>query len=368
MIPHMNVDILREICRRLPSRDVANLCIAIGDQTFIAERKDSRYARIFGKKMQNFWYGRLCVLICVQQQSFWFQHRPGVLSITDQVRHRMASFFRGWAVSVCGKKLHASTRVLDDIISITVDLHSPHHSVRYGDPVAFKFDITHTSIPLDIDSYKPRGEFSHSLVAVYETLREKSETQVGTYTSEGVLWSRFVSSNDMDLAFEKHLGDGWVRTTSEAGGVYFCKGGCNWDEPCRGGVQCRITPHVWTIQFRTTQSWCCLRPDACNVIVYRGSTPSSYKGFRGDLDEKLFRVLQEFHEFGDVPPCLQVLNYSIRIKIRGKFCTFITWGELSRVTGIGMATLKKMSSPLPRGGYIDFDRKTYRGKKVSFDC
>jgi hypothetical protein len=362
----MNLDILGEICRHLRSRDVANLCIAIGDSMLIAERKHSKYAMIFRQKMQNFWYGRLCVLICAQQQSFWNQHRPGVLSITDHIRHRMASFFRGWTVSVCGKKLHASTRVLDDVISITVDLHSPHHSVRYGDPVAFKFDITHTSIPLDIDSYQPRGGYSHALVAVYETLREKSETQVGTYTPGGVLWARFVSSNDMNMAFEKHLGDGWVRATS-ATGVYFCKGGCDWDDPCQDGIQCRITPQFWTIELRTAQSWCCLRPDACSAIVYRGSMPS-YKSFRGDLDDKLFRALQEFHEFGDVPPCLQVSNYSIRIKIRGKFRTFITWGELSRVTGISMPTLKKMSCPISRGVYIDFDRNTYRRKRISFDC
>jgi len=278
----------------------------------------------------------------------------------------MASFFRGWTVSVCGNNLHASTRVLDDVISITVDLHSPHHSVRYGDPVAFKFDITHTSIPLDIDSYQPRGEYSRALVAVYEALREKSDNQVGTYTPGGVVWSRFVSPGDMELIFEKHLGDGWVRETSE-GGVYFCKGGCNWDEPCRGGVQCRITLHAWTIQFRTTRSWCYIRPHCTDVFLYHGSAPS-YKSFRGDLERELFRVLQEFHEFGDVFPCLQVSKYNIHIKIRGARHMFTTWGELSRVSGISMPTLKKLSCPVSRGVYIDFDRKTYRRKRISFDC
>jgi len=354
----MNHDILCKIASNMDQcSDVANLSVAVCDQETIRLRKKQEYDRILKIKMQHFWYGRLAVLLHVHRHTyFWDQFIPRVFAITDSVRHQFASYFRGgWQVNVCGRKLYAHTRVLDEVISITIDLHAPHHSVRENDPIAFKFDITHTSVPLDVDSYCPRGKYSIIMRAMYEALREKSEKQVGVYSHyQGVVWERFVSWDEMEGVFKKFLTDDWECE----GGLYY-----NIDGVGENSVYCKVQLSSWSIKLRTKHSLCWLRP-VSGSISYNGSQPSTNRGFRGTLDRKLFRVLQEFHEFGNIFPCN--LTFPIYIKLRGERHMFPTWSELSRVSGISMMTLRKMSTLLPRGVFIDFDANTYRRKRISF--
>lgn len=249
-----------------------------------------------------------------------------------------------------------STRVLDEVISVTVNLHAPHHSVRENDPVAFKFDIIHMSTPIDVDSYRPRGKYSSVLFAMYEALREKSDKQVGVFNHhQGVTWERFVNSEEMDDVFKKCLADDWE---CEDGACY------NIDGMGENSVYCKVRLSSWSIQLRTKHSFCSLRPYS-GSISYDGSQPSTNRGFRGSLDRCLFKILQEFHDFGNIFPCN--LTFPINIKLHGQRHMFTTWSELSRVSGISMQTLRKMSTPLSRGVFVDFDSNTYRRKKISFN-
>lgn len=356
----MNNDILCKIVSSMEKcSDVANLSVAVCDQEAIRMRKVQEYDRILKIKMQHFWYGRLAVLMHAYRHTyFWDAHVPRVFAMTDQVRHQFASYFRGWDVSVCGRKLYMSTRVLDEVISMTVDLHAPHHSIRENDPVSFKFDITHTSVPLDVDSYRPRGQYSSVLWAMYEALREKSEKQHGAYTHyQGVVWNKFISWEEMEDVFKKCLTDDWECEDN----IYYYK-----KERAEGsgsGVYCKVQLSSWSIKLRTKHSMCWLRP-LSGSISYNGSQPSTSRGFRGTLDRSLFRVLQEFHEFGNIFPCN--LTFPINIKLHGQRHMFTTWNELSRLSGISNMTLRKMSTPLLRGVFIDFDANTYRRKKISF--
>lgn len=351
----INNDVLCKIATNMEScSDVANLSIAVCDQEAIRLRKKQEYDRILRVKMQHFWYGRLAVLMHVYRHTyFWDQFIPRVFAITDQSRHQFASYFKGWDVSVCGRKLYMSTRVLDEVISVTVDLHAPHHSVRENDPILFKFDITHTSVPLDVDSFRPRGQYSMILSAMYDALREKSEKQRGVYKHyQGVVWEKFVSWEEMEDVFKKCLTDGWE-----------CEDNMYYKKNCEGGVYCKVHLLSWSVKLRTKHSICWLRP-VSGSISYNGSQPSTNRGFRGSLDRSLFEILQEFHEFGNVFPCN--LTFPIHMKLHGQRHMFPSWSELSRLSGIGMMTLRKMSTPLRRGVFIDFDVNTYRKKKISF--
>lgn len=353
----INNDILCKISNSMENcSDVANLSTAVCDQEAIRLRKKQEYDKILKIKMQHFWYGRLAVLLHVHRHTyFWDQFTPRVFAINDHVRHQFASYFKGWDVSVCGRKLYMSTRVLDEVISVTVDLHAPHHSVRENDPIVFKFDITHTSVPLDVDSYHPRGKYSAILSAMYESLYEKSEKQVGVYKHyQGVVWNAFVNSEEMEDVFKKCLADDWECDD----GVYYNIDGLG--ENC---VFCKVHLSSWSIKLRTKHSFCWLRP-VSGSISYNGSQTSTNRGFRGSLDRSLFRILQEFHDFGYIFPCN--LTFPIHIKLHGQRHVFPTWSELSRLSGISMLTLRKMSTPLQRGVFIDFDTNTYRKKKISF--
>ena len=359
-IHRMNNDVLCKIASNMEKcSDVANLSIAVCDQEAIRTRKVREYDRLLKIKMQHFWYGRLAVLMHAYRHTyFWDQFIPRVFAMTDQVRHQFASYFRGWDVSVCGRKLYMSTRVLDEVISMTVDLHAPHHSIRENDPVSFKFDITHTSVPLDVDSYRPRGKYSSILWAMYEALREKSEKQHGSYTHyQGVVWEKFVSWSEMEGVFRNCLADDWECEETE-GGLYYNICGVG-----EKSVYCKVQLTSWSIKLRTKHSLCWLRP-VSGSISYNGSQPSTNRGFRGSLDRSLFNILQEFHEFGNIFPCN--LTFPIHIKLHGQRHMFTTWNELSRLSGISNMTLRKMSTPLPRGVFIDFDANTYRRKRISF--
>jgi hypothetical protein len=352
----MNNDILCKIVSNMDKcSDVANLSVAICDQSTIRLRKKQEYDRILKIKMQHFWYGRLAVLLHTHRHTyFWDQFVPRVFAINDHVRHQFASYFRGWDVSVCGRKLYMSTRVIDEVISVTVDLHAPHHSIRENDPFAFKFDITHMSTHIDVDSYKPRGKYSSVLSAMYEALREKSE-QRGVYSHyQGVVWEKFVSWGEMEEVFKKCLADDWECED----GLYY-----NIDGVGESSVYCKVQLSSWSIKLRTKHSLCWLRP-VSGSISYNGSQPSTNRGFRGSLDRKLFRILQEFNEFGNIFPCN--LTFPIHIKLHGERHVFPTWSELSRLSGISMMTLRKLSTLLPRGVFIDFDTNTYRRKRISF--
>lgn len=377
-------DIADKIATELPPEDVIRLCIATGDQRLALERKKREYETILGEKMRSFWFGRFVSILYTRSLHFWSLHHPRVLSITASVRHYMSRCFRGWQVVVCGRHLHASTRVLDEIISITVDLHAPFHSVRSGDCVSFKFDIVHSSIPIDVDSYKPTGVHSGVLNAMYETLRELTEVQTGTYTNLGVVWNHHVSDDELDIMFGKNLGPEWFRceqTNAYSANLYTApyteyfyatSPDIDWSAPCSDsdGVQMRIFG-LRRIHIRTRRSAVVLwNPTRIGQIELccTGDQPSGGRGPGGLLERQIFEVLQEFHEFSISWICEHA--HFIHIKVGGKRHVFPTWNEVSRLSGISYTTLKKMSVPVSngRGVFIDFDSNTFRRKKIMFEC
>jgi len=385
----MNTDILCKISHRLTNDSVANLSIASGENTMIIERKKAEYERILADKMHKFWFGRLTTYMCVYEQTSFWDGRP--LSINDHVRHRVASFFRGWHAYVCGAKIHFSTRVLDDVIAITVDTRCPYHSLKSGDPVMFKFDIVHTTIPLDVDSYKPVGKYNRPLVAMYECLVKKSE-QFGIYdSSNGVtLWDKTVSIDDMGLVYEKTLGDDWIRMDENypenvqswyhiwnhyddrrrINRNYYMKN-FDWSVMPRESEPARMrTIGFFGLYIETPYAQTKLYP-SCSSIVPDGSFPSTDYGYQGDMDRKLFNALGELHKYGPIRSYSFAMSYYIDIKIHGKRHRFFSWKELSRTSKIRMEHLKrKMSVPNneTRGVFIDFDSQTFKRKKISFEC
>ena len=351
----ISVDIVREISQKLDESSVANLSLAVCDQSMVRERKRVEFDKTLRKRMQNFWQGRLCVLFRVfNSTGFWYEQHPHIFAISENVRHQFASSFAGWDVRVCGKNLHASTRVLDQVVSITVDLHCPHHSVRVGDDIRIVFDVVHTSIPLDLDDYKPTGEHTRILNAVYEALKFKSENQFGTYTLGGVQWTRYVTLDEMEDVFATTLGPEWAYVQDAEKYVR-----------TRNGIKCNVK-FLGRIEFVDDDlvSQIHLAPYG---FIYRGPIPSTFRGFRGDMNRKMIKVLQPFQTFSFLYPVRMYQHFKIRIKLNDEHHTFASWNELRRLSGMSFDKLRSMSRRESSGVFIDFDAHTYKRKPISFD-
>lgn len=374
----MNTDILSVISKRLGNADVANLSVAYNDLSMIEARKRDEYERILKRKMHNLWFGRLCSLLLVYRRTSFWEGHP--LAITVGVRHRMASCFsEEWDVAVCGRHLHFATRILDDVISLSVDLHAPYHSCKDGDLVHFKFDIVHTSIPLDVDSYKPDGRFAELTIAMYEFLREKSDKQYGVVGPNGsTLWRQTISLEDLLEVYEHHLGAGWVRMDDDypmnivGDHRYpnYYMSGFEWAEPPKESDDARIrTVGIWSLYAETAHANGRFNISSCGGWIYDGSRSSAYHGYKADMDRKLFYVLENLfeHSYPHYGRCEK--KHAIDIKIGGKRHLFFSWNELSRISKIRMEHLKKKMAIKKDGGfYIDFDSQTFKRQKISFDC
>jgi len=349
----MNLDIYNEISKSLCLPDVANMCIAINDYTIINDRKKKLYDEIFTKKMRAFWMGRLtCLLRVFNNTSFWFQYQPDVFAITNRVKHEITHSFYGWKVDLCGNMLYLSTSVLEDIISISVKLTSPYHAIRVGDRVNFSFDVQHTSIPIDVESFKPACEFSSILNATYQALKLKT-SQSGFYTHNGVQWDNFVSTNAMEEVFRNSLGTGWDETER---GIYLsAKDDINIELKFLG--------------------WIKLRHMKCQAILYLaphgysyyGDLPSTERGYTGFMTKKVINILHEFDEYCPLYPVRMYKRYKIRFRIHNHEHYTPSWYELKLLTGISERKLKKLATKEPFGVYINFDEHLYRRKKISFD-
>ncbi|AGE58748.1 hypothetical protein FK949_gp183 [Paramecium bursaria Chlorella virus NYs1] len=352
----MNIDIYNEISKSLSPIDVANMCIAINDHRIINERKTKMYDDIFTKKMRSFWFGRLiCLLRVFNNTSFWFQFHPNVFSVTNRIKHEFTRSFIGWKVDLCGNMLYFSTSVLDDIISISVKLSSPYYAIRIGDSVGFSFDIQHTSIPLDIDSFRPTGEFSSILSSTYEALKLKS-SQEGFYTQYGVQWKNFVSTKMMEDVFKKNIGDGWkdMKTDSERGIYSIVKDDVRIEMKFLGWIKLRHTK---------CQSMLHIVPFGYS---YYGDLPSTNRGYCGFMTKKVINILREFDEYYMVYPVRMYDRYKIRFKIHGHEYHTPSWYELKLLTSISERKMKSLATEERRGTYINFDEHLYKRKKISF--
>ncbi|AGE55289.1 hypothetical protein PBCVMA1E_390L [Paramecium bursaria Chlorella virus MA1E] len=304
--------------------------------------------------MRSLWFGRLlCLLRVFNTTSFWFQYHPNVFSISNRVKHEFTHAFKGWKVDLCGNMLYLSTSVLGEIISVSVKLTSPYHAIRIGDPVKFSFDIQHTSIPLDIDSYKPDNEFSNILTATYEALKLKS-SQEGVYTQHGVRWEKFVSTKVMEDVFKKSIGDAWEEAVDP--GVY---------KLVKDDVQ-------FELKFL---GWIKLRHQKCQSIIYLapygysyfGDLPSTERGYSGFMTKKVMDIMQEFNYYSMLYPVVMYIYYKIRFKIHGHEYFAPSWYDLKLLSGISERKMKSLSIRERGGVYINFDEQLYRRKGISFE-
>ena len=347
-------DVLSVVSGNLKTPDVANLSMAVREQALIRDRKRDVYKDLFDARMRSFWMGRFLCFVRVFRTSFWKQHGD-LYAISYEQKNQMCRSFLGWTVEVCGSTLYASTRVIDDIISATVELRSPVLSLRGGDIIRFAFDITRTSVPLDIDAYAPVSGCAMVLTAMYEALKLKSQQFMAYGDST---WTNFVTIEEMVAVFEQHLLSVWFK---DVYGIYtYC--------PFRGVI---VRTNFMGAIFISTDIFSVVgcRIHICPFgLCYSGWETSSKdrSGCVSRLTRSFILALEQFDAFSPIHVVRSFMRWNIRIKIGGEFHTFASWHELSCVSGISERKLRQMASKDDTCAYIDFDSSTYKKKPISF--
>ena len=360
----MDLDALRLVASKLPVADVANIALATRDQDLIRTRKKLEYDSAFDKKMRSLWYGRLALLYKMYTTtSFWSFDFPNMWACHARMRDHCRYLFREWKVDTCGNKLHMTTRILDQILSVTVDLHAPYHSIGIGDPIEFKFDIVHADFPLDLDAYAPDGPFTCVLNAMYRALVRKTE-QKGTMTNVGVVWTKYVTNDDMLAELEKALGLTWSRQKDDVFYKYH-----------RGiHARARLTERIGDINFSEVQNTDDGRTTHTSIIHigyysylnYRGADPSTRERPGGTLRKKLLDAMIPFNTYAPLHPVLMSQHYSIKIRIDDEEHEFCSWSELSEISNISVPKLRSMAISSANGVFIDFGKHTYKRKPIKF--
>lgn len=351
----MDTDILRVISSMLSTSDVANLSVALCNNELVRDRKLLEFKLILTDKMRHFWFGRLAVLQKVYSKTmFWFKENPDVWAVGPVMREEFINAFKGWSVDMCGNKLFLSTRILDEIISFTVDLRTPHHSIMVGDKVQFGFDIIHMSHRINVDSYAPSVGFVSVFKAAYDALVAKSRT-TGHMTDTGVvMWDNYVSYADMTKVFEASLDSSWSKDTklnlyhTEIDGVSARVKMC-------GGLE---------LSYKGQKSYMTI--GLYGSFRYEGEDPASKRGVKGSLQRRLMDAMVPFHRYYFLSPVRMRERFNIRVKMAGVYYTFVSWQELSSLSGISIQKLRDMAVPISQGMFIDFEKQTYRKKLVSF--
>ena len=350
----MNTDILQTISHMLSSSDVANLSVALCDNELIRNRKLLEFKLTLAEKMRHFWFGRLAVLHKVYSKTrFWFKEDPDVWAFGPVLREEFINAFKGWSVDMCGNKLFLSTRILDEVVSFTVDLRIPHHSVMTGDKVQFCFDITHASHRIDVDSYAPATGFVSVFKAAYDALVEKSKT-LGHVTDSGIVWDNYVSYADMTKVFEASLGSSW--SFDKRLQLYFTTiGEVSAMAKMCGGLE---------LSYKGQKSYMTI--GLFSSFRYEGEYPVSKRGIKGNLQRMLMEAMIPFHRYYFLGPVRMRERFHIRVKLEGIYYIFVSWQELSSLSGISIPKLRDMAVPISNGMFIDFEKQTYRKKLVSF--
>ena len=351
----MNTDILHKISNMLASIDVANLSIALCDNELIRNRKLVEFKLLLAEKMRHFWFGRLAVLHSVYSKTrFWFKEDPDAWAFDPVMREEFINAFKGWSVDMCGNKLFLSTRILDELVSFTVDLHIPHHSIMTGDKVQFCFDIVHTSHRIDVDSYAPTTGFVSIFKAAYDALVEKTKC-LGHVTDTGVVvWDNYVSYADMTKVFESSLDSSWSNDSRLK--LYFTTiDGVSARAKMCGGLE---------LSYKGQKSYMTI--GLFSSFRYEGEVPASKRGPKGNLQRRLVDAMVPFHRYYFLGPVRMRERFHIRVKLGGVYYIFVSWHELSSLSGISVPKLRDMAVPVSNGMFIDFEKQTYRKKPISF--
>jgi hypothetical protein len=350
----MDPDAFKIVGEKLSVIDVANIAVAMCDQDLIRERKQEEFDKIFTEKMRSLWFGRFNALLAVYTRTcFWSKTGSSIWATTGSFRERLTKFFYPhWDVDLCGGKLHMNTRILDEIVSIAVNLHAPFHSARSGDRVHFKFDIIHSSRPIDIDAYAPDDPFMSAITAMNDAMMLKSE-QIGTLTNAGLRWDRFVTALEMQERFENSLDAAWKKN---ADGAFYVKTAD--DVTCRmkflSGFEFTHGKHKAILSFQG------------RGFDYSGPLACVTRGAKGTLTRKMFAALKQFNAYSAFHSIWNAERFKIKIRLDGKDYEFVSWGELHDVSGISFDKLRVMATAVDGGVFINFDTHTFRRKKISF--
>ncbi|AGE56387.1 hypothetical protein PBCVNEJV1_679L [Paramecium bursaria Chlorella virus NE-JV-1] len=355
----MDTDALRVVLDKLSVHDVAKIALVMRDQSFIRERKKTEFEREFSQKMRHLWYGRLVLLTNLFRHTrFWDRVYPDVWAFARKTVE-YSSMFRGWTATASGQLVRFTTRVLDEIISFSVDFHAPFHSVMTGDTVRCEFDVVDSTHRINIDEYAPSGEFTSALVAMYEALLLKTK-QTGVITNGGVAWSNFVDHEVLEKKFGEALGPSWKRDDDEF--YKICDGveaRVRMDPPEARGLPAVRLSHKNQVStlFITPHSTC---------FRYQGEDPASSHRPGGKLVRRLVDAMIPFHKYAMVYPINLFEHYNIRIRIHEVEHVFSNWHELSKVSKMSVQKIRSMSVPARGGVLVDFDKHTYRRKPISF--
>ena len=323
----------------------------------IRERKKKEFEKKFAEKMRFLWYGRLAVLYKMHTQTaFWHREYPNPWACNHYFRDECSRAFKGWYTDVCGGKLHLSTRILDEVISLTVDFRAPFHSLMVGDPICFKFDVVQTSHPMDIDAYAPSGTFTEAITAIYKALCHQTE-QFGILTANGIAWHRRVTRDEMAVVFGESLGPSWtIHKENERYECYF---------KVHDGVTARARMlQGMELSYQNQTAFISIGPYTC--FNYMGPEPATAYGPRGSLTRKLMEVMIPFNEYSMLLPVRMRCQFSIKIRIHDQDHVFVSWHELSALSGISVQKLRSMAVSVRRGVIIDFGKNTYKRKPITF--
>lgn len=352
----MDSDVLRLVASKLPVSDVANISLVVRDQNIIRDRKKEEYETAFDRKMRSLWYGRFVMLYKMYTTTnFWDFDFPNMWACHARMRDHFRYLFREWTTDTCGSKLHLSTRILDRVLSITVDLHAPYHSVGSGDTIRFEFDVIHSNFPLDIDAYAPKGEFTCVLEAMYRALALKTK-QTGVMTNAGVQWTKIVTMDELMKEFERVLGPSWKRDDDD----------CFYKHHQGVCAKTRYAPLGGDIHFSYKNQTSIINIGYYSYMTYRGAYPSTQHRPGGTLYKRLLDVLTPFTEYASIHPVSMSKNYSIKIRIHDKEHEFCSWAELSEITKISIPKLSSMAISSANGVFIDFGKHTYKRKPIHF--
>ena len=333
-------EILDCISDSLAPEDVARLSLAICDQRIIRERRKKEFDVEFAKKMRILWHGRFAMY------SEMFNHPNGFWVGEDFGASRTfgkfdTNIFRGWTVALKRNTLFLMTRVLDEVVNIAVDLGFPSGSVGPGDVVHFTFDIIQTSHPVDIDAYAPPGKLWKIVFDFYRY----SCSQKGVHNSVGdTIWTNVIPWSDK-ITYLKNSLPGW-----HARDIGYSE---NEFRTCIGGVYVELTKGGY-VSFGT-ECWRAGNP-LDGAIHVNMNTQKSWV-FGGIPERKIMKVVHYL-----LGPIHIDKVKPMKVIIRGETDVFYSWGELSQVSKIGIATLKKFENH----GVINFDKQTYKRKPITF--
>ncbi|ABT14802.1 hypothetical protein NY2A_B403R [Paramecium bursaria Chlorella virus NY2A] len=323
---HLPHDVLRVIVDNLDISNAANLSIAIGDNTILNELKQETYKIIFEKKMNNLWFGRMACFYRFFSGLRWIHH--SIKNVMQQFKlSDLKSIFHEWNIGLNRNILQLTTKVLDDIIVLVVELEVSMDKCE--------FNVIFSSHEIDIDSHAPKSPLMRAINDAYKL---KCDQPNMTY-------------DDIKAFFELRIGPGWTHTPG-------------WSYNRR----------EYVFEHNGVKTSIGLNDGGISISDDTPGLPGMYLSWSG-IHYTLFsqrtpgrKIARAILDLGLTKISWNILkNRKIIVSIHGKTDTFYNWYELSDVSEISVQKLRKISTKNGRDFFINFDAHTYKRKPISFE-